>query len=170
MSVTAVSPADEPRFVEFTDVSLIDGSLGDFYLIEGADYDAKQKVYLRVDAKFKDLIEPELYALNAEQPASFCVGLDPRRNQPNHFRIDLNHYRARAAGEVQEEAAWNDDFRPVEATSSVMGQVKSITATVPIEVWSILREGHQRNRERYSRFGDYLSAWVCRSASPFDLG
>jgi transcriptional regulator of met regulon len=45
-----------------------------------------------------------------------------------------------------------------------MGQVKSVTATVPVEVWSILREGHQRNRERYSRFSDYLSALVCKSA------
>jgi hypothetical protein len=169
MSVTAVSPADESRFVEFTDVSLIDGSLGDFYLIEGADYDAKQKVYLRVDAKFKDLIESELFALNAEEPATFCVVVDPRRNQPNHYRIDLDFYRTRLkeeALEAAEEAAWADEsasstWQPLTEVER-MGQLKSITVNVPIEVHATLRE-LQKRQARYSRFSDFASALLCKS-------
>lgn len=156
----AVSPAESPRFVEFADISLIEGSLGDFYLIEGSDYIAKQKVYLRVDAKFEDLIEPELAALNAEQPATFCVVVDPRRKQPNHFRVHLDYYRARAEEEAQVEAAWADECSP--AVASPSGEVKSLTATVPLEVHSMLRELHKR-QSRYVRFGDYLSALVCKS-------
>lgn len=157
----AVSPAaDELRFVEFSDISLIEGSVGDFYLIEGTDYQAKQKVYLRTDAKFKDLIEPELCALNNDNPATFCVVVDPRRNQPNHFRINLDYYRTRDIEEAQVEAAWADECSPAMAPPS--GEVKSITATVPLEVHAMLRELHKR-QSRYARFGDFLSALVCKS-------
>lgn len=158
----AVLPADELRFVEFTDIALIDGSLGDFYLIEGSDYDAKQKVYLRVDAKFKDLIEPELVALNAKEPATFCVVVDPRRKQPNHFRIDLDYYRAR----LQEEALDADEDASVvwrlPAEVERIGQLKSITVNVPIEVHATLRE-LQKRQSRYSRFSDFASALLCKS-------
>lgn len=155
----AVSPAaDELRFVEFSDISLIEGSVGDFYLIEGTDFQARQKVYLRTDVKFKDLIEPELCALNNDDPATFCVVVDPRRNQPNHFRINLDYYRTRDIEEAQVEAAWADECPP----APLSGEVKSITATVPLEVHSMLRELHRR-QSRYARFGDFLSALVCKS-------
>lgn len=163
----AVSPADELRFVEFSDISLIEGSLGDFYLIEGSDYIAKQKVYLRVDAKFKDLIEPELAALNAEQPATFCVVVDPRRKQPNHFRVHLDYYRARSEEEAQIEAAWADECPPARLPETALmpattGQLKSITAAVPLDVHATLRDLHKR-QTRYMRFTDFVSVLLCKS-------
>jgi hypothetical protein len=165
----AVSPAESPRFVEFTDISLIDGPSGGFYFIEAINFGAKQKLYLRIDQKWEELIAPELHALNAEHPASFCVVMDPRIKKPNHFRIDLDYYRARLkeeALEVAEEAAWADEaasstWRPLTEVER-MGQLKSITVNVPIEVHATLRE-LQKRQSRYSRFSDFASALLCKS-------
>lgn len=158
MPAAVSSAADELRFAEFTDISLIHGSMGDFYLIEGTDYQSQQKTYLRIDVKFKDFVEPELCALNNDNSASFCVVVDPRRNQPNHFRINLDYYRARDVEEALVEEAWADECPP----APFSGEVKSVTATVPLEVHAVLRKLHKR-QTRYARFGDFLSALVCKS-------
>lgn len=145
--------------MEFTDATLVEGTNGDFYMIEGLDADGETKLRLRVDVRFEDLLRPELDRLTHDIPASFFVIVDPRRNDPTQFRVALKYYQDRRdQGFVAQE--------PVSAPEGV----KDVTATVPMAVWASLRSGHERQKSRFPRFRDYVADVLGRSVALIELG
>lgn len=149
--------------MEFTDATLMEGTNGDFYMIEGFDADGDTKLRLRVDAKFEGLLRPELDSLAQDIPTSLFVVVDPRRNDPTQFRVPLKYYQDR---HEQSTVAQEPTFEPV----SVSEGVKDVTTTVPMAVWASLRSGHERQKARFPRFRDYVADVLGRSVALIELG
>lgn len=164
MALTAASSA-EGKFVEFTDATLVEGTNGDFYMIEALADDGDTKLRLRVDAKFEGLIRPELDSLAQDIPTRFFVVVDPRRNDPTQFRVALKYYQDRhEQGAVVQEPTFEQVFEPVPEG------VKDVTTTVPMAVWASLRSGHERQKARFPRFRDYVADVLGRSVALIELG
>lgn len=153
----SLSTTTDSTTLVFTTCQKIKGVNGDFYLIRAFDFEQGNKLYLRIDQRFADLVEPELQALSLGTPTAFEVIPDPGRpSDLDHYRLNLDYYRQRKdqqliePDEMEEPAA-----APEPEVEPVFG--KTLTFKVPVSLWLRLRAKHAQSGNKKQKFCEFLS-------------
>jgi len=157
----------DPRRIDATDCvfdfyAVYPTANNDLYILKGKN----QKGICRIDARYLDLIEPEMASLEKGQPTVFvCIG-DSNPNNPDDWRISLNYYKARKAEDEPDPKPVPLDVehtlvtqRPIPPeTDWAPSKYKSVTiqvSTADHDYMTALWKKLKAENPRYDRFGDF---------------
>lgn len=135
----------------------------DLYILQGEN----QKGICRLDARYLDLIEPEMASLDQGKPTVFvCIG-DSSPRYPDDWRISLNYYKARH----EQESALPKQLHLSSVEHTLVTQppipaapewapsgYKSVTfsvSTADHDYMTSLWKKLKAENPRYDRFGDF---------------
>lgn len=162
-SMTIDSRRIDPTECVFDRYAVYSTSGNDLYILKGEN----QKGICRIDARYLDLIQPEMASLDQGKPTVFvCIG-DSNPLNPDDWRISLNYYKARheqakaqPSQPVLSEVEHTLVTQPPIPTNTewAPSRYKSVTfsvSTADHDYMTALWKKLKAENPRYDRFGDF---------------